>query len=368
MTPRRRRREPPPPLLPRPRDGGARDRPVGDGRSRSSGRCATSRCPAPASPTSRARARRSPTAGVYDFAIHHDQILVPVVMKHWRIEQLQNLKSAAEQARERLVKHVEKVGNVAKRMKTRLAPRPARPESTRAPQLERLNSSASTRALARGSAWPSNCTRPRSTIRSCAHAIAGRPTIASVRSSGARSSNSQANAGLGAAVHRAQLQAGGALQVAVDRRRRGARRAPRRRPGRRSAAGTAAGPGSPRSRCGRSPTRPRHHHLPHRRLPVDGERAEPRPPLAVALGVRERRPELRLGSRRSARPGRSETVTAPQQLRRPVRQVQAATRRPTRSHVRLARARTSRAAASTWRSRPRWHRQRAHRRGTRGCR
>jgi hypothetical protein len=62
---------------------------------------------------------------VYDFAAHHDQILVPVVFKHWRVEQLQNLKSAAEVARERLVKHVEKVGNVAKRMKSRLAPRPA---------------------------------------------------------------------------------------------------------------------------------------------------------------------------------------------------------------------------------------------------
>jgi acyl-[acyl-carrier-protein] desaturase len=64
-------------------------------------------------------------AGVYDFASHHDQILVPVLFKHWRVEQLQNLKSAAEQARERLVKHVEKVGNVAKRMKTRLSRRAA---------------------------------------------------------------------------------------------------------------------------------------------------------------------------------------------------------------------------------------------------
>jgi acyl-[acyl-carrier-protein] desaturase len=63
--------------------------------------------------------------GVYDFASHHDQILVPVVFKHWHVEQLQNLKSTAEQARERLVKYVEKVGNVAKRMKSRLAPRPA---------------------------------------------------------------------------------------------------------------------------------------------------------------------------------------------------------------------------------------------------
>jgi len=64
-------------------------------------------------------------AGVYDFKSHHDLILVPVIFKHWRIEQLSNLKAAAEQARERLVKHVEKVGNVAKRIQSRLAPRPA---------------------------------------------------------------------------------------------------------------------------------------------------------------------------------------------------------------------------------------------------
>jgi acyl-[acyl-carrier-protein] desaturase len=73
----------------------------------------------------KAHARVVADAGVYDFASHHDYILVPVLFKHWRVEQLQNLKSAAEQARERLMNHVEKVGNVAKRMKTRLAPRPA---------------------------------------------------------------------------------------------------------------------------------------------------------------------------------------------------------------------------------------------------
>ena len=64
-------------------------------------------------------------AGVYDFASHHDQILVPVVFRHWRVPQMENLKAAAEQARERLIKHVDKVGNVAKRMKSRLTPRPA---------------------------------------------------------------------------------------------------------------------------------------------------------------------------------------------------------------------------------------------------
>ena len=38
-----------------------------------------------------AHARAIADVGVYDFASHHDHILVPVVVKHWRIEQLQNL-------------------------------------------------------------------------------------------------------------------------------------------------------------------------------------------------------------------------------------------------------------------------------------
>ena len=30
-------------------------------------------------------------AGIYDFAVHHDQILVPVVLRHWDIEALEGL-------------------------------------------------------------------------------------------------------------------------------------------------------------------------------------------------------------------------------------------------------------------------------------
>jgi len=70
-------------------------------------------------------ARAIADAGVYDFAAHHDQILVPVVLKHWRIEQLQNLKAAAEQARERLMHHMERINTAAKRMLARRARRTA---------------------------------------------------------------------------------------------------------------------------------------------------------------------------------------------------------------------------------------------------
>jgi acyl-[acyl-carrier-protein] desaturase len=75
----------------------------------------------------KAHARLIAKAGIYDFASHHDLILVPVLFKHWRVEQLQNLKAAAEQARERVVKHVERVGLAAKRMRSRLTPRTAAP-------------------------------------------------------------------------------------------------------------------------------------------------------------------------------------------------------------------------------------------------
>jgi len=70
-------------------------------------------------------ARAIADIGVYDFKSHHDNILVPVVFKHWRIEQLQNLKSAAAQAREQVIDHIERVGLAAKRMAARRARRTA---------------------------------------------------------------------------------------------------------------------------------------------------------------------------------------------------------------------------------------------------
>src|SRR5918993_550725 len=38
-------------------------------------------------------------AAIYDFGIHHDQILQPVVIRHWGIEQLEGLDAEAEKAR-----------------------------------------------------------------------------------------------------------------------------------------------------------------------------------------------------------------------------------------------------------------------------
>jgi acyl-[acyl-carrier-protein] desaturase len=70
-------------------------------------------------------ARAIAKAGVYDFAAHHDQILVPVLLRHWRVDRLQGLKATAEQARERLLGHIDRVGRIARRLVERREPRAA---------------------------------------------------------------------------------------------------------------------------------------------------------------------------------------------------------------------------------------------------
>ena len=68
-----------------------------------------------------AHARLIAGAGIYDFAAHHDQILVPVVFTHWKLEQLTGLTPAAEEARDRVVQYVERLGKMAARLRDRAA-------------------------------------------------------------------------------------------------------------------------------------------------------------------------------------------------------------------------------------------------------
>jgi len=58
-------------------------------------------------------------AGIYDLSIHHDQILVPVVLRQWRVDQLEGLDAPAEAARERLMNRLAKSERVARRMAER---------------------------------------------------------------------------------------------------------------------------------------------------------------------------------------------------------------------------------------------------------
>jgi acyl-[acyl-carrier-protein] desaturase len=66
-----------------------------------------------------AHARAIARAGIYDFAVHHDQILVPVVLRHWRLEHLEGLDADGERARASLLRHVERVGKAARRVAAR---------------------------------------------------------------------------------------------------------------------------------------------------------------------------------------------------------------------------------------------------------
>jgi acyl-[acyl-carrier-protein] desaturase len=58
-------------------------------------------------------------AGIYDVAIHHSQIVVPVVLRHWRLPELEGLDAEAEAARERLLGFIDRMGRVAERSRAR---------------------------------------------------------------------------------------------------------------------------------------------------------------------------------------------------------------------------------------------------------
>ncbi len=60
----------------------------------------------------RTHAQAIANAGIYDLAIHHDKILVPCVQRHWKVDALNGLSAAAEQARDRLFAHMARLKKV----------------------------------------------------------------------------------------------------------------------------------------------------------------------------------------------------------------------------------------------------------------
>jgi acyl-[acyl-carrier-protein] desaturase len=67
-------------------------------------------------------ARAIAKAGIYDYGVHHDAILQPVVIRHWGIEELEGLDADGEQARASVVKYIGRVGKAAKRLAARREP------------------------------------------------------------------------------------------------------------------------------------------------------------------------------------------------------------------------------------------------------
>ena len=65
------------------------------------------------------RGFQMPGTGIPDFAIHHDQILVPVVLRHWRLESIEGLSPEAEVARGKTVRYIQRMARVSRRLTER---------------------------------------------------------------------------------------------------------------------------------------------------------------------------------------------------------------------------------------------------------
>jgi acyl-[acyl-carrier-protein] desaturase len=69
-------------------------------------------------------------AGIYDLRLHHEQILVPVVLRQWAIEELTGLTPEAEAARTAVVRRIDRIGKAGRRLAERWAE-----QATREPAL-----------------------------------------------------------------------------------------------------------------------------------------------------------------------------------------------------------------------------------------
>ena len=66
-----------------------------------------------------ARAASIARAGIYDLALHYDQVLVPVVLRHWKLEEIGGLSGDAEEARSRVLGYMARLESVARRLAER---------------------------------------------------------------------------------------------------------------------------------------------------------------------------------------------------------------------------------------------------------
>jgi acyl-[acyl-carrier protein] desaturase len=66
-----------------------------------------------------ARAASIARAGIYDLALHYEQVLVPVVLRHWKLEEIEGLSAEAEEARTRVLTYMARLEAVARRLTAR---------------------------------------------------------------------------------------------------------------------------------------------------------------------------------------------------------------------------------------------------------
>jgi acyl-[acyl-carrier-protein] desaturase len=58
-------------------------------------------------------------AGIYSLEQHVEQILKPVILRHWALERIEGLSSEAEQARDRLIKQIDRLSRLATKLSDR---------------------------------------------------------------------------------------------------------------------------------------------------------------------------------------------------------------------------------------------------------
>lgn len=68
------------------------------------------------------KARAMAQAGIYNLQIHLEQVLKPVLEKHWRLPDLQGLTDEAKKARDDIYAHLERLARVAARLGEPLGP------------------------------------------------------------------------------------------------------------------------------------------------------------------------------------------------------------------------------------------------------
>ncbi len=58
-------------------------------------------------------------AGIYDFSVHHDSVLVPVLLHQWKVDSLEGLTPEAEAAREKLLTRMARIARAGRRFAAR---------------------------------------------------------------------------------------------------------------------------------------------------------------------------------------------------------------------------------------------------------
>ncbi len=72
-------------------------------------------------PNFEAHAKNIAKAEIYNFTIHYERILVPLLNRHWLIENISGLNAAAEQARDSLITYMARLAKIVSRQNERRA-------------------------------------------------------------------------------------------------------------------------------------------------------------------------------------------------------------------------------------------------------